>query len=227
MILSNLFAAFTLLASVAAAPSGGLETLSERLNSRQDISLTEEGTHGGYFYSWWSDGASPATYTNQAGGRYTVTWQAGGNLVGGKGWNPGTGRTITYTANWRPVNNGNSYLTIYGWTRNPLIEYYVVEAHGEYNPGSAGTNKGSATIGGASYQIYESTRYNAPSIDGTQTFKQFWAIRDQQRQSGSVNMQEVFSAWSSKGMQLGSNHYYQIMATEAYRSAGTSDVTVS
>jgi endo-1,4-beta-xylanase len=40
-------------------------------------------------------------------------------------------------------------------------------------------------------------------------------------------MQEVFSAWSSKGMQLGSNHYYQIMATEAYRSAGTSDVTVS
>jgi endo-1,4-beta-xylanase len=62
MILSNLFAAFTLLASVAAAPSSGLETLSERLNSRQDISLTEEGTHGGYFYSWWSDGASPATY---------------------------------------------------------------------------------------------------------------------------------------------------------------------
>lgn len=50
MILSNLFAAFTLLASVAAAPSSGLETLSERLNSRQDISLTEEGTHGGYFY---------------------------------------------------------------------------------------------------------------------------------------------------------------------------------
>jgi hypothetical protein len=32
------------------------------------------------------------SYTNQAGGRYTVTWQAGGNLVGGKGWNPGTGR---------------------------------------------------------------------------------------------------------------------------------------
>jgi endo-1,4-beta-xylanase len=62
------------------------------------------------------------------------------------------GRSITYSANWKPVNNGNSvssagyqgwkihdadvtkYLTIYGWTRSPLVEYYVVEAHGEYNP---------------------------------------------------------------------------------------------
>lgn len=49
-----------------------------------------EGTHDGFFYSWWSDGASPATYTNLAGGSYRIEWQNGGNLVGGKGWNPGT-----------------------------------------------------------------------------------------------------------------------------------------
>ena len=51
-----------------------------------------EGIHDGYFYSWWSDGASPATYTNQPGGSYSVQWQSGGNLVGGKGWNPGSAR---------------------------------------------------------------------------------------------------------------------------------------
>lgn len=42
-----------------------------------------------FFYSWWSDGGAPVTYTNLAGGSYSVEWQSGGNLVGGKGWNPG------------------------------------------------------------------------------------------------------------------------------------------
>jgi endo-1,4-beta-xylanase len=29
---------------------------------------------------------------------------------------------------------------------------------------------------GATYNLYESTRVNAPSIDGTQTFQQYWAM---------------------------------------------------
>ena len=68
---------------VVAAPS---------LFERQQGTPNEEGTHDGYFFSWWSDGASPATYTNLAGGSYSVEWQSGGNLVGGKGWNPGSAR---------------------------------------------------------------------------------------------------------------------------------------
>jgi endo-1,4-beta-xylanase len=50
------------------------------------------GYHNGYFYSWWTDGASPVTYQNGAGGSYSVDWQSGGNFVGGKGWNPGSAR---------------------------------------------------------------------------------------------------------------------------------------
>jgi endo-1,4-beta-xylanase len=224
MFFSAAIAACALLTGVSAAP-GGLETLGDRLNSRQSSTPNGEGTNNGYFYSWWSDGASPATYTNGDGGSYSVTWQSGGNLVGGKGWNPGTGREISYTADWKPENNGNSYLTIYGWTRSPLVEYYVLEAHGEYNPGSSGQSRGSVQIGGDTYQLYEATRVNAPSIDGTQTFQQYWAIRDSQRTSGTVNMQEVFDAWQAAGMSLGS-HYYQIVATEAYNSKGTSSVQV-
>ena len=30
--------------------------------------------------------------------------------------------------------NRSQYLTVYGWTVEPLIEYYIVEAHGDYNP---------------------------------------------------------------------------------------------
>jgi endo-1,4-beta-xylanase len=53
---------------------------------------SSEGYHNGYFYSWWTDGGGDATYTMGAGSRYSVNWRNTGNFVGGKGWNPGTGR---------------------------------------------------------------------------------------------------------------------------------------
>ncbi|KAH7311337.1 endo-1,4-beta-xylanase I [Stachybotrys elegans] len=216
MLFSSILAAAALLTGVSAGP----------VEVRQSgVTPNQEGTHNGYFFSWWSDGASPVSYVNGNGGSYTVTWQRGGNLVGGKGWNPGTGRTIQYTADWRPVNNGNSYLAIYGWTRSPLVEYYVLEAFGEYNPASGATKRGEVVLDGATYDILHSMRYNAPSIDGTQTFAQYWAVRRNHRTSGSVNMSAVFSAWAAAGMNLG-NHYYQIVATEAYNSQGTCTVNV-
>lgn len=97
---------FTALIAAVSAVSGVVASPS--LGKRQNVTPNAEGTHNGYFYSWWSDGSSPATYTNGDGGSYSVTWSAGGNLVGGKGWNPGTARSIEYTADWKPVNNGNS-----------------------------------------------------------------------------------------------------------------------
>jgi len=34
---------------------------------------------------------------------------------------------------------------------SPLVEYYVIEDYGTYNPGSAGTLKGSLTSDGGTY----------------------------------------------------------------------------
>jgi endo-1,4-beta-xylanase len=109
---------------------------------------------------------------------------------------------------------------------SPLIEYYIMESFGTYNPASSLTFKGTVTSDGSVYDIYEGTRTNAPSIQGTATFHQYWSIRRTKRTSGTVTTANHFNAWKSLGLSMGTFNY-QIVATEGYDSSGTSTVTVS
>ncbi|KAL4801794.1 xylanase G1 [Aspergillus unguis] len=215
---SRILLACSVAVGAYSAPSDQSQSLAKR------ISTSETGTNNGYYYSFWTDGGGDVTYTNGDGGSYTVEWSDVGNFVGGKGWNPGSAQTITYSGTFSP--SGNGYLSVYGWTQNPLIEYYIVESYGDYNPGTAGTKQGTVESDGSTYDIYTATRENADSIEGTATFTQFWSVRQDKRSSGSVNVQNHFDAWTNLGMTLGT-HNYQIVAVEGYQSSGSASITVS
>jgi endo-1,4-beta-xylanase len=131
------------------------------------------------------------------------------------------GRTITYDGTFNPT--GNAYLSVYGFTLNPLVEYYVLESHGTYNPGDVLQYKGSFESDGSIYKVYLVIRTS--NLNGEPVLRQYWSVRQNQRVSGSVNMQNHFDAWAGFGMGIGT-HDFQIVSTEGYQSKGNSDIYV-
>lgn len=212
----------------------GLATLFSVTADAQTLTSNSTGTHNGFYYSFWKDSGN-ASMTLHPGGRYSSQWNnSTNNWVGGKGWNPGnSSKVVNYSGYYGGSNNQNTYLALYGWTRSPLIEYYVIESYGSYNPSSCsgGTDYGSFQSDGATYNVRRCQRVNQPSIEGDRTtFYQYFSVRSPKKGfgniSGTITFANHVNFWRSRGLNLG-NHDYMVLATEGYQSSGNSDITVS
>ena len=191
------------------------------------VCSNQTGTNNGYYYQMWSNGQGSACVNVGSGGnQYSTNWSGVGDFVAGVGWQPGSNQTVSFSGSMN-ASGGTALASLYGWSTNPLVEYYVIEDDQGGSP-SLGTFMGTTTSDGATYNLYEHQQVNQPCITGNScTFEQYLAIRQGNTTSGTITTQNFFNAWASHGMNLGSLNY-QIFATEAWGGgSGSSNFTVS
>lgn len=220
-------------ASVSAANVGDKLSVGNGTNQHK-------GNCDGYSYEVWIDNTGGSgSMTLGKGAAFKAEWNASvssGNFLARRGLDFGSQKKATdypyigldYDADYRQTGsaNGNSRLCVYGWFQNknagnvPLVEYYIIEDWVDWCPDASGKM---VTIDGAQYKIFQMD-HTGPTINGgSETFKQYFSVRQQKRTSGHITVSDHFKAWANEGWGIG-NLYEVALNAEGWQSSGVADI---
>ena len=174
----------------------------------------ETGTYGNYHHEiWQADTPNSSTMTlYENGGGFSTTWKCGpnnsrGNFLARRGlfyglnnpkhWQDYGSFTCDFDCSWSAGSSGNSRICIYGWTQNPLVEFYIIEDWKNWRPTS--NNAKQVTIDGSVYDVFTNPM-NSYTIEGNKAFTQYISVRRDTRTKGRISVSEHFKAWEDLGM---------------------------
>ena len=198
----------------------------------------ETGFYGDYHHEiWQADTPNSSTMTlADDGGGFSTSWKCGpngskGNFLARRGlfwgrnnpnhWQDYGNFTCEFDCDWSAGSAGNSRICIYGWTENPLVEFYIIEDWKNWVPSSNSAKQ--VTIDGSVYDVFtnQMNSYNITNSKGP--FTQYISVRKTPRTSGTISIYKHFEAWESLGMKMG-NLYEVAFNVEGWESDGQANV---
>lgn len=208
---------------MSASGCNGQTKRGRTLKAGDTITVNARGMCNQFDYELWYD-RGDVSMTMGEGGAFSCHWNNINNVLFRTGKKLDSTQTheeigeisLVYDCDYHPV--GNSYLCVYGWSVEPLAELYIVESWGSWRPPGS-EPKGSIELDGGTYEIYETTRVEQPSIKGTTTFPQYWSVRVDKTTSGVISVSEHFKAWEEKGLKLG-KLFEVSFCVEGFQSSG-------
>jgi len=195
--------------------------------SGDSVKLTEsgEGSIGDFSYEFWfNEGSNPHATLHEDGSftYYVKNAQDSFCRLGLSFDNTKPHERIGHLyADFKIDNMASSYVVysyigIHGWSRNPLIEYYIVEKWNEDNKGDwvdGQVINENIMIDDDNYTVYKKVVKSGRSIDGdSTTFTQIFSVRDTSRGCGTVDITAHFKKWEELGIKLGNLHDAKVIA---------------
>ena len=231
-------ASLVVTSSVPVIPSGVFDSAyaasaGQTLSVGNGRNQHKEDNVDGYSYEIWIDTTGGSgSMTLGSGGSFSTEWSAqvsAGNFLARRGRNYDASKKATqygdivmdYSAEYSESAQGNSRLCVYGWFKDPLVEYYIIEDWVNWCP--SGQSK-TVTVDGAQYDIFQ-TPHTGPTILGdTRTFQQYFSVRKQKRTSGTITVSDHFKAWENAGWNIG-NLTEVALNVEGWESSGKANVS--
>jgi hypothetical protein len=211
--------------------SGGTEYCSNRRGS----------VGNGYGYELWAEGSGSGCMTvHGIDATFSAEWTNVEDFLARVGLDFNQTQTHaeigTISAEFAQTNTddgGLTYVGIYGWTVDPLREFYILDDWGLEKPGglaSDGTPRdevGTLIADGETYDVWKKTRVDKPAITGpSETFDQYFSIRRTARKCGHISVSKHFSQWEELGLPLGKLHEVKLLV-EAQANSGSAAFTTA
>jgi len=211
----------------------------------QHCSSNSSGTANSFTWTIWSSGSGGCIITYGSSAAFSATWNNSGDFLARVGLSLGSNKTFdqlgTISADFSetftvvPVEGKTSkiYVALYGWTVDPLSEFYIIDDYGDFVPGpinsdgSSRINYGSLTVDDGTYDIWAMPVKNRPAITGdNKDFTQIFNVRKERRKCGHISASQHFAKWSTIGLPVGKLEEAMFLM-EAQNNSGTVNVTTA